>query len=464
MFSFPPLFEREKRLPLPSNRRGKVDASEHPMTGKEMTNTKRHFTPVHIIIDCTRMKRFLTVEKEEEDNTETNTIKKAKIKRKYPSTFLTVNVNGLLSKINSSDKWKEKHALLSYLRSANADVISITETWIPGNGSSGSSSKKCTQPYSNDGTNKSYRESANGIESLLDSNGFLRKYARYYNCFHQKSAGVLTLVNAEEVEKPSRVRLRFTNEDKGEEEWPGRVIECQFGDDEDANRLVVLSTYSPNNGSGAESRERRRRWDDSVLKRLTQLRKEGVDFIWNGDLNVAPDGIDVKFDDIEAVKNRKASDPDYGVAGFTRNEQRRFRNILEASEASDAYRVVNGERRSYTWRAYTVNKVGGKVFNTVNPGMRLDLMVVSKNLKSKIQRCYHATDDLPDTEAMKMPMEKFFGSDHCAVHLELKNMDNDNNNNNSEENEENEKETNATKEKDASDPSDRGLRSIEAIE
>jgi len=432
------------------------------MTVKEMTNTKRHFTRVHIIIDCTRMKRFLTVEKEEEDNTETNTIKKAKIKRKYPSTFLTVNVNGLLSKINSSDKWKEKQALLTYLRSANADVISITETWIPGNGLS--SSKKY-MPYSNDGTNKSYRESANGIESVLNSNGFLRKYARYYNCFHQKSAGVLTLVNAEEVEKPSRVSLCFTNEEGGEEEWPGRVIECQFGDDEDANRLVVLSTYSPNNGSGAESRERRRRWDDSVLKRLTQLRKEGVDFIWNGDLNVAPDGIDVKFDDIEAVKNRKASDPDYGVAGFTRNEQRRFRKILEASEASDAYRVVNGERRSYTWRAYTVNKVGGKVFNTVNPGMRLDLMVVSKNLKSKIQRCYHATDDLPDTEAMKMPMEKFFGSDHCAVHLELKNMDNDNNNNNnnSEENEENKKETNATKEKDASDPSDRGLRSIEAI-
>ena len=56
-------------------------------------------------------------------------------------------------------------------------------------------------------------------------------------------------MNAEEVEKPSRVRLRFTNEDKGEEEWPGRVIECQFGDDEDANRLVVLSTYSPNNGA-----------------------------------------------------------------------------------------------------------------------------------------------------------------------------------------------------------------------
>ena len=50
------------------------------MTGKEMTNTKRHFTRVHIIIDCTRMKRFLTVEKEEEDNTETNAIKKAKIK------------------------------------------------------------------------------------------------------------------------------------------------------------------------------------------------------------------------------------------------------------------------------------------------------------------------------------------------------------------------------------------------
>ena len=140
------------------------------------------------------MKRFLVKQEEEEDETSIHTTKKAKIKRKYPSTFLTVNVNGLLSKIKSQDKWKEKQALLTYLRSANADVISITETWIPGNGSS--SSKKCMQPYSNDGTNKSYRESANGIESLLNSNGFLRKYARYYNCFHQKSAGVLTLVNA----------------------------------------------------------------------------------------------------------------------------------------------------------------------------------------------------------------------------------------------------------------------------
>ena len=72
-----------------------------------------------------------------------------------------------------------------------------------------------------------------------------------------------------------------------------------------------------------------------------------------------------------------------------------------------------------------MNKVGGKVFNTVNPGMRLDLMVVSNALKSKILRCYHATDDLPDTEALKMPMDRFFGSDHCAVHLELKNLDDD---------------------------------------
>jgi hypothetical protein len=26
---------------------------------------------------------------------------------------------------------------------------------------------------------------------------------------------------------------------------------------------------------------------------------------------------------------------------------------------------------------------------------------------------------------MKMPMDRFFGSDHCAVHLELKNLDDD---------------------------------------
>ena len=61
------------------------------------------------------MKRFLVKQEEEEDETSIHTTKKAKIKRKYPSTFLTVNVNGLLSKINSQDKWKEKQALLTYL-------------------------------------------------------------------------------------------------------------------------------------------------------------------------------------------------------------------------------------------------------------------------------------------------------------------------------------------------------------
>ena len=153
-----------------------------------MKQSKRHFKRVHHHHRLHENETFPNRQERRGGQTSIHTTKKARIKRKYPSTFLAVNVNGLLSKINSSDKWKEKHALLSYLRSANADVISITETWIPGNGSS-SSSKKYTQPYSNDGTNKSYRESANGIESLLNLNGFLRKYARYYNCFPSKIRG-----------------------------------------------------------------------------------------------------------------------------------------------------------------------------------------------------------------------------------------------------------------------------------
>ena len=40
------------------------------------------------------MKRFLVKQEEEEDETSIHTTKKAKIKRKYPSTFLAVNANG----------------------------------------------------------------------------------------------------------------------------------------------------------------------------------------------------------------------------------------------------------------------------------------------------------------------------------------------------------------------------------
>ena len=380
------------------------------------------------------MKRFLVATVPNSDNNNTSVDeeqdeqqqqkKKLKKKRRFPRTFLSVNVDGLTSKLHDGKKWKEKQSFLDYVRKARADVVTITETWIP---SCGATSVK---PYSNDGTNKSYRESANGIKSALDLDSILKRYKRVFNCYHQKSAGVLVLVNAEEVEAPSKVSVRVVDRDgdyEDDEITRGRFVECQFGADDDANKLVVLSTYSPNNGSTTQSRERRRKWDEEVImKRLTRLREEGTNFILTGDLNVAPESIDVKFDDIRAVENRKASDPDYGVAGFTRNEQRRFREILAAADACDAYRAVNGgEKRSYTWRSYTVNKVGGKVFNTVNPGMRLDLMVVSNALKSKILRCYHATDDLPDTEALKMPMDRFFGSDHCAVHLELKNLDDD---------------------------------------
>ena len=375
------------------------------------------------------MKRFLVPNGNDNNNSEDARLEKKKVKtdrddrrerRRFPRTFLSVNVDGLTSKLHDGKKWKEKKSFLEYVRKARADVVTITETWIPSRGATS------VKPYSNDGTNKRYRESVNGIKSALDLDSILKRYKRFYSCFHQKSAGVLVLVNAEEVEAPSKVSVRVVDSED-DEITRGRFVECQFGADDDANKLVVLSTYSPNNGSTTQSRERRRKWDEEVIKkRLTRLREEGTNFIWTGDLNVAPESIDVKFDDIRAVENRKASDPDYGVAGFTRNEQRRFREILAAADACDAYRAVNGgEKRSYTWRSYTVNKVGGKVFNTVNPGMRLDLMVVSNALKSKILRCYHATDDLPDTEAMKMPMDRFFGSDHCAVHLELKNLDDD---------------------------------------
>ena len=117
MFFFPLLSEREKRRPLPSNRRGKVvDALEHD--GERNEANRNVITQQGLFIAI--MKRFLVEKDQEEDETSIHTTKKARIKRKYPSTFLTVNVNGLLSKINSSDKWKEKQALLSYLRSANA--------------------------------------------------------------------------------------------------------------------------------------------------------------------------------------------------------------------------------------------------------------------------------------------------------------------------------------------------------
>ena len=46
MFLFPFLFEREKRLPLPSNRRGSVDASEHH-DGERNDESNRHFKRVH---------------------------------------------------------------------------------------------------------------------------------------------------------------------------------------------------------------------------------------------------------------------------------------------------------------------------------------------------------------------------------------------------------------------------------
>lgn len=256
----------------------------------------------------------------------------------------------------------------------------------------------------------------------------LSKYRAYWSCADIKRAGSGVLVK-KDIDVVS-VRRGLTRPGESHEE--GRVLLLEFANS------VLLNTYAQNNGWTAESMAKRRRWDaelrsfltgESEVRRATHPDGRVKPLVWTGDLNACHREVDVTHPSFflnQKPEGKKGGAPppqpedpdDRGQPGFTVNERRRFDDIVVAAKLVDAYRLLHGDAaRRMTWFGHPgvvqVGKYRGK-------GMRLDYFFVDDALARRVVACVQATDGIPDGEMLERPDRAFFGSDHCAVYMRLR--------------------------------------------
>jgi exodeoxyribonuclease-3 len=179
----------------------------------------------------------------------------------------------------------------------------------------------------------------------------------------------------------------------------GRIIAIQLSPlqtlkNNNSNSLLpisIMGTYVPNSGRMEVHKldYRTKQWDPALSSLLNHL-KQTSSVIWCGDINVAPQDIDVTHP--KTMKN---------YAGFTPQERANFQKFIsipievEAKKNAfeillksknmteqwvDVWRYLNPKKCGYSWHS---DKIPEKP--QVRSEMRLDNIIVTQNLLSKIK-------------------------------------------------------------------------------
>ena len=248
---------------------------------------------------------------------------------------------------------------------------------------------------------KKAAEDANGVRALLRTKEFAA-YKTYFSLADSKYAGTAVMLRIERLKEPKSVRFNI-DPDGDEHDKEGRVNLVEF------DEFSVLHTYVPNNGWGESHFERRRIWDEKIKGFMEKMQKP---VMWVGDLNVAPEDIDLSH----ATDYRNASKPEKSVKvdpknkgqpGCTDAERERFMAILHAGSLVDVYRSLYPTKKDYTWRGNISGMHGGR-------GMRIDHCIASKKLAESIS----------DVQIIGYGAERkgFMGSDHSPLLIKVEDL------------------------------------------
>ncbi|HJV90894.1 MAG TPA: exodeoxyribonuclease III [Holophagaceae bacterium] len=162
----------------------------------------------------------------------------------------------------------------------------------------------------------------------------------------------------------------------------GRIIVSTQG------KLTFIAGYFPNASAGLVRLPFKRQFARDLAKIVAQRHKAGEQVILVGDMNVAPEEIDL------ARPKDNTKNP-----GFTPEEREDFRLYLGAG-LHDILRERNPDTPGlYTW--WTAR--GGA--RAKNVGWRIDLFLISEGLKAQVKDASIHADVL--------------GSDHCPISLTL---------------------------------------------
>jgi exodeoxyribonuclease-3 len=177
-------------------------------------------------------------------------------------------------------------------------------------------------------------------------------------------------------------RYSFADELLRDSATEGRVITAEFP------AFYVVTVYTPNAKDDLSRLALRQgHWDPAFLAYCQQLEKIKP-VIFCGDLNVAHTELD--------LANPKSN---RGKKGFTDEERRGFRNLLDAGFV-DTFRLFKQGNGHYTWWSPFANS------RARNVGWRIDYVLVSQGFRGAVQSANIHADVL--------------GSDHCPVSISLR--------------------------------------------
>jgi len=163
----------------------------------------------------------------------------------------------------------------------------------------------------------------------------------------------------------------------------GRVVTLEF------EKYFVVTVYTPNSKDDLSRLTfRHKQWDPTFLEHVKFLEKKKP-VIFCGDLNVAHQEIDLA-----------RPKENIGACGFTDEEREGLNNYIDAGFV-DTFRLFHkDEKDHYTWWSMRSNA------RPRNIGWRIDYVMASKILKTKIEDAFILSD--------------VFGSDHCPVGIKIK--------------------------------------------
>jgi len=174
--------------------------------------------------------------------------------------------------------------------------------------------------------------------------------------------GVVMLIRKDHIyEKlPIEMNIATRSDSKSGDAATGRIIAISFN-----GKFYIIGSYTPNAGQEdiIKLTYRVRTWDPAFMHILEILRANGPT-MWLGDINVAPYDIDVST---PPSMNR--------WAGCSPQERSNFRSLMSTGNWVDVWRKQNPMGKSYTWTGNT---------RRPNYGMRLDNIIVSKNLTTEL--------------------------------------------------------------------------------
>lgn len=164
------------------------------------------------------------------------------------------------------------------------------------------------------------------------------------------------------------MNIPVRSDSKGNEAGLGRIIAICLN-----RQMHLIGSYTPNSGSSdlIKLQYRTHTWDPAFFNILEQLRKAGPT-MWIGDINVALTDID--------VSNPKTMNQ---YAGCTPGERANLRAILTTGNWTDIWRQQHPNDRVYTWCGAPPRP---------NYGLRLDNIIVSESLQSKITNSFMITE------------------------------------------------------------------------